>query len=98
MAQRRPPHSARSTLALCLGLAALLVAIVALVIASLGGSAKGPRDGRLQQYRAVLLPTLPDEPPAQDIMGPSAMGESEGEGTAQQPDHGAAHTEAPWYG
>ena len=98
MSQRRPHHSARSTLALILGLAALRVALVALVIASLGGSAREPRDVRPQWYRAVLLPTLPDEPSAQDIMGPSAMVESESAGTAQRPDRGAAHTEALWYG
>jgi hypothetical protein len=96
MSQRRPRHSARSTLALILGLAALLVALVALVVASLGSSAKGPRDVHRQGYRAVLLPTRPDEPPAQELMGPSAMVESESEGTAQRPDRGAAP--APWYG
>src|SRR6266446_103239 len=98
MSQRRPHHSARSTLALILGRAALRVAIVALVIVGLVGSAKEPRDVHPQRYRAVLLPTLPDEPPAQDIMGPSTMVESESEETAQRPDRGAAHTEAPWYG
>ena len=98
MSQRRPHHSARSPLALILGLAALRVAIVALVIVALVGSAKEPRDVHPQRYRAVLLPTLPDEPPAQDIMGPSTMVESESEETAQRPDRGAAHTETPWYG
>jgi hypothetical protein len=98
MSQRRLHHSARSTLALILGLTALLVAVVALVIASFGRSVKGPRDVHPQRYRAVLLPTLPDEPPAQDIMGSSAMVEAESEGTAQRSDRGAAHTEAPWYG
>jgi hypothetical protein len=97
MSQRRL-HSARSTLALILGLAALLVAIVALVIASFGGKTKGARDVHPQRYRAVLLPTLPDEPPAQDIMGSSAMVEAESEETTQRSDRGAAHTEAPWYG
>src|SRR6266571_4581161 len=96
MAQRRPHHSARSTLALLLGLAALLVAIVALVIASLGGSAKGPRDVHLQRYRVGLLPTRPDEPPARDLMGASATVESESEGTAHRPERGAV--QAPWYG
>ena len=76
MSQRRPHHSARSTLALILGLAALLVAIIALVIASLGGSAKGSRNVHLQWYRAVLLPTRPDEPPAQDLMGASGAVET----------------------
>jgi hypothetical protein len=98
MSQRRPHHRARSTLALILGLAALRVVIVALVIASLGGSAREPRDVHPQWYRAALLPTLPDEPPAQDIMGPSAMVKSGSEGTAHRPDRGAASTEAPWYG
>ena len=96
MAQRRPHHSARSTLALILGLAALLVAIVALVIASLGDGAKGPRNVHLQRYRVRLLPTRPDEPPARDLMGASATVESESEGTAHRPERGA--TPAPWYG
>ena len=96
MAQRRPHHSARSTLALILGLAALLVAIVALVIASLGDGAKGPRNVHLQRYRVGLLPTRPDEPPARDLMGASATVESESEGTAHRPERGA--TPAPWYG
>src|SRR5207249_1009915 len=81
-----------------ISLAALLVALVALVIVSLGGSIKEPRDIHLRRYRAVLLPTLPEDPPARDIMGPSAMVESESEGTAPRPDRGAAHTAAPWYG
>jgi hypothetical protein len=98
MSQRRPHQSARSTRALILGLAALRVAIIALVIASLGGSAKEPENVHPQRYRAVLLPTLPDEPPAQDIMGPAAMVESKSEGTAHRPDRGTAHTEALWYG
>ncbi len=98
MSQRRPPHSARSTLALILGFAVLLVALVALVIASLGSSAKELRDVHSQRYRAVLLPTRSDEPPAQAIMGPSAMVESKSEGPAQPPERGAVHTEAPWYG
>jgi len=96
MSQRRPHHRARSTRVLILGLAALRVALVALVIASFGGSAKGPRDVHPQRYRAGLLPTLPDEPPAQDIMGASAMVESESAGTAHQPDREPA--QAPWYG
>ena len=98
MSQRRPHQSARSTRALILGLAALRAVIIALVIATLGGSAKEPKNVHPQRYRAVLLPTLPDEPSAQDIMGPSAMVESESEGTAHQPDRGAAHAEALWYG
>src|SRR5438874_7763288 len=98
MSQRRPHHSARSTLALLISLAALLVALVTLVIVSLGGSIKEPRDIHLRRYRAVLLPALPEDPPAQDIMGPSAIVESESEGTAPRPDRGAAHTAAPWYG
>ncbi len=96
MSQHRPHHSPRSTLALVLGLAALLVAIIALVVASLGGSAKGPKNVHLQWYRAVLLPTRPDEPPAQDLMGASAAVESESEGTAHRPERGT--TPAPWYG
>ena len=96
MSQHRPHHSPRSTLALVLGLAALLVAIIALVVASLGGSAKGPKNVHLQWYRAVLLPTRPDEPPAQDLMGASAAVESESEGTAHRPERGAV--QAPWYG
>jgi hypothetical protein len=98
MSQRRPHQSARSTRALILGLAALRAVIIALMIVTLGGSAKEPKNVHPQRYRAVLLPTLPDEPSAQDIMGPSVMVESESEGTAHQPDHGAAHTEALWYG
>ena len=95
---RRLYHSARSTHALILSLVALLVAIIALVVVSMRGSAKDPRDGYPQRYRAVLLPTLPDEPSAQDIMGPSAQNESEQAGAAYRSDHGEAHTEAPWYG
>lgn len=89
-----------------LGCAALVVVVVACTLVRLAMSRGEPQDGIPQGPRALWLPTLPDEPSTEEIMGPSveestafaASGTEEAQEMKHQPDLGRSQTATPWYG
>ncbi|RMF92799.1 MAG: hypothetical protein D6736_02805, partial [Nitrospinota bacterium] len=78
-------YSTRSTVALVIGLTALFLGLVALIISMLTFFQVRGLEERQERYIPSLLPTLPDEPSPEELIGPG-------------PEAGEAAAARRWYG